>query len=123
MSVRVRHRRIAVFAMASLLGAGCGDQGGEPGGMDTRDDGGPSPLAQSEGGEDVQVTQRIRQALVADDSLSTSAKNVTIVARDNTVTLRGDVQNEQERATIVQKVQQIAANRAIDNQLQVAGDT
>ncbi len=66
------------------------------------------------------VVQRIRQALIADDALSPSAKNVTIDAKDDAVTLRGSVANEQERAMVAAKAKQVAGNRDVDNELVVA---
>jgi osmotically-inducible protein OsmY len=42
------------------------------------------------------ITQNIRQFVVADDSLSTKGKNVTIITVDGTVTLHGLVKREKE---------------------------
>jgi hyperosmotically inducible protein len=42
------------------------------------------------------ITQNIRQSVVADDSLSTQGKNVTIITVDGTVTLHGPVKREKE---------------------------
>jgi osmotically-inducible protein OsmY len=68
---------------------------------------------------DREVAQRIRQALVA-TSLSASAKNVAIVADDDSVTLRGSVANEQERTTVAAKAKQAAPSKTIENELVVA---
>ena len=51
-----------------------------------------TPGDQSESKADLALTQRIRQAIVADDSLSTTAHNVKIITSDGVVTLRGPVQ-------------------------------
>ena len=69
---------------------------------------------------DREVVQRIRQALVSDDSLSANAKNVTIDSKDDAVTLRGSVASEQERATVAAKAKQVAPNRKVENELVVA---
>jgi osmotically-inducible protein OsmY len=69
---------------------------------------------------DREVTQKIRQALVADDSLSSSAKNVTIDSDADSVTLKGSVASEQERAAVAAKARQAAGSRTIDNELVVA---
>jgi osmotically-inducible protein OsmY len=69
---------------------------------------------------DREVVQRIRQALVSDDSLSTGAKNVTIDSKDDAVTLRGSVASEQERATVAAKARQVAGDRKVENELVVA---
>jgi hyperosmotically inducible protein len=75
---------------------------------------------QSENEADRTITQNIRQAVTADDSLSTNAKNVKIVTNDGVVTLRGPVKSEQEKAQIESKAKQIAGVKSVDNQLEVA---
>ena len=58
-----------------------------------------------------------------DKSLSTYAHNVKIVAQGGTVTLKGPVKSEEEKAAIEQKATQVAGSSAkIQNDLQVAGD-
>src|ERR1700738_3854393 len=52
-----------------------------------------TPLDQSESESDRKITQKIRQAIVADDSLSTNAKNIKIITVKGIVTLRGPVAN------------------------------
>jgi osmotically-inducible protein OsmY len=80
-----------------------------------------TPGDQSESEADRALTQRIRQAVVADDSLSTTAKNIKIITVNGVVTLRGPVNSPQEKETIVAKVQHIAGANQIDNQLEVKG--
>jgi len=69
---------------------------------------------------DREVAARIRQSLVADSALSSSARNVTIDADGDSVTLRGSVATEQERATVAARAKQAAGDRSIDNELVVA---
>lgn len=92
-------------------------------GRNVRDRGGATltPGDQSESEADRTLTQEIRKAVVADDSLSTMAKNIKIITVDGVVTLRGPVQSPQERAAIQAKAQQIAGIDRIDNQLEVTG--
>ena len=66
------------------------------------------------------ITQNIRQAIVADDSLSTNGKNVKIITVDGTVTLRGPVKSEKRKSLIVAKAQQVAGVKKVDNQLEIA---
>jgi hyperosmotically inducible protein len=75
---------------------------------------------QSENEADRTITQNIRQAVTADDSLSTNAKNVKIITNDGTVTLRGPVKSEKEKAEIEAKAKQVAGVKRVDNQLEVA---
>src|SRR5215510_9718303 len=79
-----------------------------------------TPMDQSENEADRTITQNIRQALTADDSLSTNAKNVKIITNDGTVTLRGPVKNEQEKTAIEAKAKQVAGVKSVDNQLEIA---
>ena len=75
---------------------------------------------QSESEADRTITQNIRQAIVADDSLSTNGKNVKIITVDGMVTLRGPVKSEKEKEAIVAKAQQVAGVKKVDNQLEIA---
>ena len=75
---------------------------------------------QSESETDRTITQNVRQAVTADDSISTNGKNVKIVTVDGTVTLRGPVKSEQEKTNIAAKAQQIAGVKKVDNQLEIA---
>jgi hyperosmotically inducible protein len=75
---------------------------------------------QSENEADRTITQNIRKAITADDSLSTNAKNVKIITNDGTVTLRGPVKSEKEKADIEAKAKQVAGVKKVDNQLEIA---
>jgi hyperosmotically inducible periplasmic protein len=75
---------------------------------------------QSESEADRTISQNIRQAVVADDSVSTNGKNVKIITVDGTVTLRGPVKSEKEKTNIGAKAQQIAGVKKVDNQLEIA---
>jgi len=90
-------------------------------GRNVRDRGGATltPGDQSESEADRTLTQQIRQAVVADDSLSTMAKNIKIITIDGVITLRGPVQSPREKEKIEAKAQQIAGIDRIDNQLEV----
>ena len=76
---------------------------------------------QSESPADRETTRKIRAIIVADDGLSTDAKNVKIVTNAGTVTLRGPVQSEQERTRVASAAQQVAGDGKVQNQLEVAG--
>lgn len=75
---------------------------------------------QSESKADLATTQRIRQAVVADDSLSTSAHNVKIITANGAVTLRGPVTSDSERKKIAAMAEQVAGAGKVQNQLEVA---
>lgn len=85
-----------------------------------RNDATKTPGDQSESEADRAISQNIRQAVVADDSVSTNGKNVKIITVDGTVTLRGPVQSEQEKINIGATAQQIAGVKKVDNQLEIA---
>jgi len=92
-------------------------------GRNVRDRGGTTmtPGDQSESEADRTVTQQIRRAVVADDSLSALAKNVKIITTDGVVTLRGPVQSPHEKEAIETKARQFAGINQVDNQLEVKG--
>jgi osmotically-inducible protein OsmY len=79
-----------------------------------------TPGNQSSRKVDVDLTRRVRQAVVKDKSLSTTAKNIKIITNNGVVTLRGPVKSEQERDKIAAKAQQIAGAKQVENHLEVA---
>jgi hyperosmotically inducible protein len=75
---------------------------------------------QSENEADRTITQSLRKAITDDDSISTNGKNVKVVTINGTVTLRGPVRSEKEKADIGAKAKQIAGVKKVDNQLEIA---
>jgi len=78
-----------------------------------------TPGDQSNNKADLNLTQQIRKAVIADKSLSTNAKNVKIIAANGIVTLRGPVNTPQEKATIEAKAQSIAGANNVESQLEI----
>jgi hyperosmotically inducible periplasmic protein len=76
---------------------------------------------QSNNSADVKLTQAVRQALMKDSELSTTAKNIKIITDNGQVTLRGPVKNAQEKAKIDQLARSAAGGAKIDDQLDVKG--
>jgi osmotically-inducible protein OsmY len=74
---------------------------------------------QSNSPEDIKIPAAIRQAIVGEKSLSVTAKNVKIITADGMVTLRGPVNNAEEKATIEKLAHSAAGEAKIDNQLEV----
>jgi hyperosmotically inducible periplasmic protein len=74
---------------------------------------------QSNSSADLKITQAIRQALMKDSELSTTAKNIKIITNNGQVTLRGPVKNAQEKAKIDQLARSAAGGAKIDDQLDV----
>ena len=74
---------------------------------------------QSNSSKDVKITAAIRRAVVKDNSLSSTAKNVKIITANGTVTLRGPVKSDAEKAKIAELAQAAAGDAKIDNQLEV----
>jgi hyperosmotically inducible periplasmic protein len=76
---------------------------------------------QSNAKSDVELTRKIRRAVVKDRSLSMLAHNVKIVSANGSVTLRGPVKTEQEKTAVASKAQAIAGAGNVNNQLEVKG--
>jgi hyperosmotically inducible periplasmic protein len=64
------------------------------------------------------VTQQVRQGVVADEKLSTTATNVKIITVDGVVTLRGPVKTAEEKAAIAAIAQRVNGVKRVDNQLE-----
>jgi hyperosmotically inducible periplasmic protein len=81
-----------------------------------------TPGDQSSAKADMDITQAIRKAVVADKSLSTNAHNVKIITTNGAVTLRGPVKSAAEKSSIAEKAKQTAGVRSVDNQLEIASN-
>jgi hyperosmotically inducible periplasmic protein len=75
--------------------------------------------SQSNSSDDIKLSAAIRRAIVKDDSLTMTAKNVKIITEGGTVTLRGPVQSAEEKSKIEQLAASAASGAKIDNQLEV----
>jgi hyperosmotically inducible periplasmic protein len=75
---------------------------------------------QKETKEDRFLSQQIRKAVVSDKSLSTYAHNIKIISQNGTVTLRGPVRSEDERAAIEAKAKEVAGVTAVTDELTIA---
>jgi len=69
---------------------------------------------------DLETTQQIRKALVADKSLSTYAHNVKVVTQNGKVTLKGPVRSEDEKKAVEAKAVEVAGAGNVTNQLAIA---
>lgn len=78
-----------------------------------------TPLDQSESTEDRTITQKIRQALIADSALSVNAKNIKVITVKGVVTLRGPVANAQEKEMIARKIANVPGVKRVDNNLEI----
>jgi hypothetical protein len=76
-------------------------------------------FSQPSAASDVDLTRRIRRALVKDKYLSTSAKNIKIIAKDGSVTLRAPVRMQQEQTTMAHNARQVAGADRADDQLDI----
>lgn len=74
---------------------------------------------QSNAQGDVETTRAIRQAIVDEKSLSTSAHNVKIIVANRAVTLKGPVKSAQEKDQVIAKAKAAAPNMNIVNELEV----
>jgi len=69
---------------------------------------------------DRELAQKVRQAIVADKSLSTYAHNVKVIARDGMVTLKGPVRSAEEKSSVESKATEAAGAGKVTNELTVA---
>jgi len=76
---------------------------------------------QSNNKDDLALTQKLRQEVVKDGSLSMNGKNIKIIVRAGKVMLRGPVDSQQEKDAIGTKAGQIAGPNQVNNQLEVKG--
>jgi len=124
---------LKLFACALVAALGC--RGGDAGSQQTdtnqapdntahnqRDRGSDAvtPTSQSENAQDRTITQQVRQGAVANDALSTTAKNVKIITSDGVVTLRGPVTSAQEKTELGHLAEKVDGVKRVENQLEIA---
>ncbi len=59
---------------------------------------------------DQDLTQRIRQSIMSDKSLSTYAHNIKIISQNGTVTLKGPVSSDDEKKNVMAKAVAVAGS-------------
>jgi hyperosmotically inducible periplasmic protein len=52
---------------------------------------------------DTELTRKIRRSIMADKSLSTYAHNIKIISQNGVITLKGPVQSDNEKRSVVAK--------------------
>lgn len=84
-----------------------------------RETGALTPGMQNENEMDLRLTQEVRRAIVSDDSLSPNAKNIKIITRNSVVTLRGVLDNQDEKRAIASKIREIRGVRHVEDLTEV----
>ncbi len=74
---------------------------------------------QGSSSSDIEMTRKIRQAVVAKDSFSMNAKNIKIITVNGVVTLKGPVKNATERNEIQKIANHLAGGAKVVNQISV----
>lgn len=78
-----------------------------------------TPLDQSSLEADKLIVQHIRKAIIDDPLLSTSAKNIKIIAQHGKVVLKGVVNSFQEKERVLVKAQDIVGPKNLEDELTV----
>lgn len=78
-----------------------------------------TPMDQSNSSADIDITAKVRQAIVDDKALSTNAHNCKVITDKGVVTLRGVVDSDAERDLIETKAKAVPGVVRVDNQLEV----
>lgn len=122
--VRTSNPVAVLYAQARASGdAGAMPADPDNSGRNVRDQGDTTltPEDQSTAAADVEITRKIRRAIMKDDAMSLQARNVKIITQRGVVTLRGPVKSPGEKTTIESLAKSAGAVR-IDNQLEIDGD-
>lgn len=70
---------------------------------------------------DVEITREIRKSIMATKGLSVNAQNVKIITKNGVVTLRGPVNDDNEKSLIDGLVKNCGAVQSYTDQLEVKG--
>jgi osmotically-inducible protein OsmY len=105
---------ISVCCAVALVVCGCGGHG-RSAAAGAQAGAAPTAQEQSATADDLAITKRVRQSVMADERLSLAAKNVTIITVAGKVTLRGTVPAAREKAEIGIRAREIAGIDRVDN--------
>jgi osmotically-inducible protein OsmY len=78
-----------------------------------------TPGDQPNNAADLKVAAAVRRSITAEDSLSTMAHNIKLVASAGVVTLRGPVRNEAEKARVEQLASAAPGVTGVHNELDI----
>jgi hypothetical protein len=95
---------------------------GDQYGTHTRSQGDESKVTQLNQGNnaaDLETTQVIRRALMDVEGISMWAKNITIITRDQVVTLKGTVKTAADRDAVLAAARSAAGQHRIDDQIEI----
>jgi len=89
--------------------------------VNTRDRAAGAKTADTQGNSkaDVDLTRKIRRAIVADKAISTYAHNVKVITRDGHVTLKGPVRSSEEKSAVEARATEIAGAGHVTNRISV----
>lgn len=107
---------------ASTNGMAAADTNADNSGKNVRDRDNATltPGDQGNSDADIQITKKIRQAVVSStNDYSMTAKNIKIITVDGKVTLRGPVNNDGEKTGIESIAKSVAGDGNVDDQLEV----
>jgi osmotically-inducible protein OsmY len=79
----------------------------------------PTADQQQNNRSDRDITQQVRQAIIADKTFSTSAHNVKVITQNGQVTLKGPVRSDDEKRAIEAKATAIAGDGKVISELTV----
>jgi len=69
---------------------------------------------------DVTLAAAIRKSIMTDKTLSVAAHNIKIIAQGGSVTLRGPVRSEEEKASVLAKARDIAGATMVTDSITVS---
>jgi osmotically-inducible protein OsmY len=108
---------IGILAIALLTSIALGQTA--PDNTKKNQSGGATAERQGNSKTDLELTQNIRKALIADKTLSTSAHNVKVITNNGAVILKGPVASADEKASVEAKAKEIAGTDNVKSRIEV----
>ncbi len=98
----------------SVLAIGC-DQRSKPASSENTN----TTMSSNVATDDSAITQKVRQAISDDSTLSANAKSITVSTSNGTVTLKGSVASDSEKSKIYNIADGVQGVKQVDNQLEI----
>ena len=69
---------------------------------------------------DSEMTTKVRQALMNDNTVGTAAQHIRVTTKNGVVTLKGKVESDQERDEALAKAKQVAGDANVKDEITVS---
>lgn len=111
-------KKLLFIPAICILCASCGNNSSNPNGNSNSCSNGNNQMQSQP--SDWEITANVKKNLMSDNSLSSSARMISVTTNNGVVTLSGTVASSEENRKVVKMVKDVCGVKNVDNQLTIA---